>query len=266
MHLIAEAERTPSGVPPTPQSRSMPVFGITANSEAATSPSEMKRMLAPTSRRASTASSWRGRSSMITVTSLGRAALALGDPADHVLERIVEAEQVGRPRAGRDLLHVDAGARVEHGAALREGDHRERRGHASRGQRGPLQRVDGDVDARRAAVADLLAVVEHRRLVLLALADHDDAVHRHRVEHQAHRVDGRAVGALLLARPTQRPAASAPASVTRTSSSARLRSGCEGSRTSCEITCSSASGTGSGYSASHRGQCRRICGHERPPP
>ena len=28
------------------------------------------------------------------------------------------------------------------------------------------------------AVADLLAVVEHRRLVLLALADHDDALHR----------------------------------------------------------------------------------------
>ena len=48
----------------------MPVFGITANSEAATSPSEMKRMLAPTSRSASIASSWRGRSSMITVTSL----------------------------------------------------------------------------------------------------------------------------------------------------------------------------------------------------
>ncbi len=49
----------------------MPVFGITANSEAATSPSEMKRMLAPTSRRASVASSCRGRSSMITVTSPG---------------------------------------------------------------------------------------------------------------------------------------------------------------------------------------------------
>ncbi len=45
------------------------MFGITANSAAATSPSEMKRMLAPTSRRAATASSWRGRSSMITVTS-----------------------------------------------------------------------------------------------------------------------------------------------------------------------------------------------------
>ena len=50
-----------------------------------------------------------------------------------------------------------------------------------------------------AAVADLLAVEQHRRLVLLALADHHDAVHRHRVEHVAHRVDGRLVGSLLVA-------------------------------------------------------------------
>ena len=42
-----------------------------------------------------------------------------------------------------------------------------------------LERVHGDVHQRRGAVADVLAVVEHRRLVLLALADHDDAVHRH---------------------------------------------------------------------------------------
>ena len=52
---------------------------------------------------------------------------------------------------------------------------------------------------RRAAVADLLAVEEHRRFVLLALADHDDAVHRDRVEDEAHRVDGGAVGGDLVA-------------------------------------------------------------------
>ena len=86
-------------------------------------------------------------------------------------------------------------------------------------QLGALERVDGDVDLRRRAVADLLAVVEHRRLVLLALADHHDAVHRHGVEHQPHGVDGGAVGRLLLAR--ARPSARRPAraySVTRTSS------------------------------------------------
>ncbi len=43
-----------------------------------------------------------------------------------------------------------------------------------------------------------LAVVEHRGLVLLALADDDDAVHGHRLEHDPHGVDGGAVGALLV--------------------------------------------------------------------
>src|SRR3954452_14359157 len=69
--------------------------------------------------------------------------------------------------------------------------------------------------------------------------------------------------------PTQRPAASAPASVTRTSSSARLRSGCEGSRTSCEITCWSASDIrvrlfGFAMTGGHKHR-RRIYGHRRPP-
>ena len=52
----------------------------------------------------------------------------------------------------------------------------------------------------RRAVADPLAVEQHRRLVLLALADHDDAVHVNAVEHVPHRVDGRLVGGLLVAR------------------------------------------------------------------
>ena len=47
------------------------------------------------------------------------------------------------------------------------------------------------------AVADLLAVEQHRRLVLLALADDDDAVHRHAGEHGAHRLDGGTVGTVL---------------------------------------------------------------------
>ena len=50
-----------------------------------------------------------------------------------------------------------------------------------------------------AAVADLLAVEEHRRFVLLALADDDDAVHRDGVEDEAHRVDRGAVGGVLVA-------------------------------------------------------------------
>ena len=49
------------------------------------------------------------------------------------------------------------------------------------------------------AVADLLAVEEHRGVVLLALADHDDAVHRDACDELAHRVDGGAVAAVLVA-------------------------------------------------------------------
>ena len=93
------------------------------------------------------------------------------------------------------------------------------------GQARALERIDGDVDLGRRAVADRLAVVEHRRLVLLALADDDDAVHGDRVEHVAHGVDGGLVGGLLVAAADEPAAASAAASVTRTSSSARLRSG-----------------------------------------
>jgi hypothetical protein len=49
----------------------------------------------------------------------------------------------------------------------------------------------------------VLAVVEHRRLVLLALADHHDAVHVHGVQHRVHPVDRRLVGGLLVPLPHQ---------------------------------------------------------------
>ena len=99
----------------------------------------------------------------------------------------------------RQLFHVDAGAGVEHRAALGQRDHREGARHPERAEARPLQRVDGDVDLRRAAVADVLAVEEHRGFVLLPLADHDHAVHRDRVEDEAHRVDRGAVGGELVA-------------------------------------------------------------------
>ena len=79
--------------------------------------------------------------------------------------------------AGDDLLHVDARARVEHRAALGDGDDRQRIGLPLRHQARAVDRVDGDVHLRRVAGADALAVVEHRRLVLLPLADDDHAVH-----------------------------------------------------------------------------------------
>ncbi len=101
------------------------------------------------------------------------------------------------------LLHVDAGAGVEHRAALGQGDHGERVRAALGGEARTLERVDRDVDLGRLAVADDLAVVEHRRLVLLAFADHHDAVHLDRVENGVHAVHRSLVGRLLVAHPEQ---------------------------------------------------------------
>ena len=70
----------------------------------------------------------------------------------------------------------------------------------SDGEGRAVDRVDRDV-ARGTAGADLLAVEQHRRFVLLALADDDDAVHRDGVEDEAHGVDGGTVGAVLVALP-----------------------------------------------------------------
>ena len=65
-------------------------------------------------------------------------------------------------------------------------------GMPERGKPRALERVDGDVDLGPEACADALVVEQHRRLVLLAFADHDDALHRHGVDHPPHQVDGRA--------------------------------------------------------------------------
>ena len=199
VHLIAAADSTPSGVPPTPQSRSTPVSGRTAISEPATSPSVISRM-----RRAVRADP---RDLLVVPRAVedhdhqvaDADAAPLGDAVEDVLDRVGQREQVGDVRAAGHLLHVDARARVEHRAALRQRDHAERVRLALRGQRRALQRVDRDVDGGRRAVADALAVVEHRRLVLLALADHDDAVHRDVPTMRAHRVDGGPVGGVLVA-------------------------------------------------------------------
>ena len=126
-------------------------------------------------------------------------ALGLGDQAEVQGQRGLEVDRVGRLRADHQLLHVDARPRVEHGAAVREGHHRDGVGHALGGQGRPVDRVDGDVDLGQAAVADLLAVVEHGGVVLLALADHHHPGHRDRAEHVAHGVHGRLVDRLLVA-------------------------------------------------------------------
>jgi hypothetical protein len=64
---------------------------------------------------------------------------------------------------------------VEHGAAFGDGDHGEGVGHAFGEQRGAVHGVDRDVVSGTDPAADFVAVVEHWRFVLLALADGHDA-------------------------------------------------------------------------------------------
>jgi succinate dehydrogenase / fumarate reductase iron-sulfur subunit len=94
MHLSAQAEMTPSGVPPMPHSRSTPVPSRAPAIAPATSPSVMRRIRAPASRISWMPSSWRGRSSMTTITSRTSQPLRLAT-LDVSASGAVEVEQVG---------------------------------------------------------------------------------------------------------------------------------------------------------------------------
>ena len=167
--------------------------------------------------------SWRGRSSIND----GQSPCpypALGDQLERLAERAIEVEQVGDVRRAGDLLHVDVRA-GRTSCRVRRARRRRARSACPRRRAVPSSGSTAMSTCGRPAVADLLADVEHRRLVLLALADDDHAVHRHRVEHERIASTAAWSAASLSPRPTRRAAASAAASVTRTSSSARLRSG-----------------------------------------
>ncbi len=78
-----------------------------------------------------------------------------------------------------------------------------------RAQVGALERIHGDVDfvgcaadpVRLLRETDLLADVEHRRLVALAFADHDGAVDGDGVHLLAHGLDGHLIGQVPFALP-----------------------------------------------------------------
>ena len=95
------------------------------------------------------------------------------------------------------LLHVDVGG-VEQAALLGGGQHRDRVGRARGAEVRALEGIDRDVD-RVAALADLLADVQHGRLVALAFADHDGAVDVDGLHLLAHGVHRHLVGVLAVA-------------------------------------------------------------------
>ena len=127
-----------------------------------------------------------------------RFAFGPGDGFEVLGDAHVEVDDPDALGTDGDLLHVDAGPRVEHGAALADGDDGDGVAPPLRGQRGAVDGVDGDVGGRPGAVTDRFAVEEHGRFVLLALTDDHDAVHGHALERDAHGVDGGAVGAFLV--------------------------------------------------------------------
>ena len=163
------------------------------------SPSVISLTRAPLSRTSAIRPVWRSRSRITTVRSRTDAPLALATQRRFCVAVAVMSIEPAASGSDRDLVHVDARPRIEHRAALADCDDRDRVGPTVGSEGGAVDRVDGDIGLRCGSVADVLAVEQHRCLVLLSFTDHDDPVHRHGGEHRAHRVDRGAVGADLVA-------------------------------------------------------------------
>src|SRR5208283_5341655 len=96
--------------------------------------------------------------------------------------RRVEFHGVLARRSDNDLFHV-AVRSMQQSALFRSRQHRDCARRAGSAQVRPFERIDRDIDVRNflpvgESAADMLANIEHGRLIALALADHDGAVHR----------------------------------------------------------------------------------------
>src|SRR5262249_9725021 len=98
-----------------------------------------------------------------------------GDAGEVFGDGSVDVDDVLGGRAHGDLVHVEDFARHVHGASGGHGDDGDGAGQALGEQGCAVDGVYGDIHLGVGAVADVLAVVEHGRFVLLALADDDDA-------------------------------------------------------------------------------------------
>src|SRR5699024_5031858 len=130
---------------------------------------------------------------------LGGFALGAGDRAHVVAHRCGDVHHVGGLGPHRELFHVEHRGGVEHGVAGTHRDHRDRVRHTHRGQSGAVDRVDRHVPLVTTTVTDALAVVQHGRVVLLALPDDHGAVHRHGADHVPHAAYGGIVRTVLVA-------------------------------------------------------------------
>ena len=101
-----------------------------------------------------------------------------------------------------DLLHVVRRAGVEHRAPLADGDHRQGVAAALGGERGAVDRVDGDVDQRagcRRRRCSPLKSIGASSFSPSPMTTMPSIVHRR--QDGAHRLDRGAVGAVLVAPP-----------------------------------------------------------------
>ena len=128
-------------------------------------------------------------------------ALGGGNGLDVLGRRLVEIDDAfGIARAACQLVHVDVRC-VEQATFFGNGQDGERVRAVLGGDGGAFERIERDVDLRTLArrSADLLADVEHRRLVALTLADDHGAVHVKLVEGGTHGFDCGCVGGLFVA-------------------------------------------------------------------
>ena len=120
------------------------------------------------------------------------------DGTQSVGDRSVKINLPSHRGRNNQLLHVDRWPRIEHGAARRHAQHADRVRKALGGERGAIDWVNRNVQVGTGAVADLLAIEQHRRFVFLSLSDYHDTVHPNRSEHRAHGVHGSLINLFLV--------------------------------------------------------------------
>ena len=93
-----------------------------------------------------------------------------------------------------NLFHVETWARIKHGAALRNCNHRNGVSFSRCSERSSVNRVYGNVGVWLAAIAHHFAVEQHGGFVFFALTNDHNAAHGHGAKHHTHGVYGCAIG------------------------------------------------------------------------
>ena len=113
-------------------------------------------------------------------------------------QRQIEVNRPFCPWTDNQFFHVHV-RRVQEAAFIADRHHRQRIGLAHGRHARPFDRVNGDIHRITVAGADLLTDIQHRRFIDFTFANYDGAVDINQVEHNAHGVDGGAVGGIFIA-------------------------------------------------------------------